>query len=337
MIRLKDIAQRAGVSIMTVSKVLRDASDISVATKVRVKHLAQQMGYVPDSLAQGLRTRKTKLLGLVIPASDNPIFARIVLAVEERAYDLGYEIILAHSLNLPEREEIVIRRLLSRRVDGILIAPVYRLAPKAVVYDDLFRRGTPAIILGHIAPFCSHFVNIETEDRFASTSITQYLLQLGHERIAFFGGPVAAPWAQERLEGYRRALHEAGIEMHDALIFSAGSNVEDGEKAALQFLNESPQATAIQSVNDQVAVGAVNILIGQGIKIPQDLSITGFGNVMAGHCCRVPLTTIGQPKYRLGLEAMEMMSKLLLGQRVESRHLSEELILGESTAPRAAV
>jgi LacI family transcriptional regulator len=337
MIRLKDIAQQAGVSIMTVSKVLRDASDISVATKVRVKHLAQQMGYVPDSLAQGLRTRKTKLLGLVIPASDNPIFARIVLAIEERSYDLGYEIILAQSLNLPEREETVIRRLLSRRVDGIFIAPVYRLAPKAVVYEELVRRGIPAIILGHVASFCSHFVNIETEDRLASTSITQHLLRLGHERIAFFGGPVAAPWAQERLEGYRRALREAGIEVRDALIFSAGSSVEEGEKAALQFLNESPPATAIQSVNDQVAVGAANILVGQGIKIPQDLSITGFGNVLAGYCGRVPLTTIGQPKHRLGLAAMEMMSKLLLGQRIESRRLTEELIIRESTAPPAVL
>ena len=337
MVRLKDIAQRAGVSIMTVSKVLRDASDISVATKVRVKHLAQQMGYVPDSLAQGLRTRKTKLLGLVIPTSDNPIFARTVVAVEECAYDLGYEIILAHSLNLPEREEIVIRRLLARRVDGILIAPVYRLAPKAVVYEELVRRGIPAIILGHVAPFCSHFASVETEDRLASSGITQYLLRLGHERIAFFGGPAAAPWAHERFEGYRRALREAGLEMHDALIFSAGSSIEEGEKAALQFLNEAPRATAIQSVNDDVAVGAVNILIGQGVRIPQDLSITGFGNVLAGYSCRVPLTTIGQPKYRLGIEAMEMMRKLLLGQQVESRHLSEELVIRESTAPPPAV
>src|SRR5438132_3971965 len=132
MIRLKDIAERAGVSIMTVSKVLRDAPDISAATKTRVRQLAQQMGYVPDSLAQGLRTRRTKLLGLVIPSSENPLFSRIILAIEECAYDRGYEILLAHSLNSAEREESVIRRLLSRRVDGFLIAPVYRLGPKAV-------------------------------------------------------------------------------------------------------------------------------------------------------------------------------------------------------------
>src|SRR3989454_6247583 len=103
---------------MTVSKVLRDAPDISVATKARVRAMAEQMGYLPDSLAQGLRTRTTKLFGLVIPAMTNPVFSRVVMAIEERAYELGYEVILSHSLNLPEREDRVIRRLISRRVDG---------------------------------------------------------------------------------------------------------------------------------------------------------------------------------------------------------------------------
>src|SRR5581483_2932487 len=104
MIRLKDIAQRAGVSVMTVSKVLHDAPDISAATKVRIRQLAQQMGYVPDTMAQGLRTRTTKLFGLVISAMTNPIFARVVMAIEERAFEMGYELILSHSLNNPERE-----------------------------------------------------------------------------------------------------------------------------------------------------------------------------------------------------------------------------------------
>src|ERR1051326_2055352 len=116
MVRLKDIAERAGVSVMTVSKVLRDAPDISAATKARVRALAQQMGYVPDSLAQRLRTRPPKLFGLVISSLTNPIFARVVMAIEERAHELGYEVVLSHTLNLPERAEIAIRRLISRPV-----------------------------------------------------------------------------------------------------------------------------------------------------------------------------------------------------------------------------
>jgi len=118
MVRLKDIARQANVSVMTVSKALRDEPDVSVATKSRIKSLAQQMGYVPDSSAQGLRTRTTKLFGLVVPSTMNPIFARIVFAIEECTRELGYDLLLAHTHNLPDREEVCLRRLLSRRVDA---------------------------------------------------------------------------------------------------------------------------------------------------------------------------------------------------------------------------
>src|SRR5437879_2920081 len=126
MIRLKDIAQRAGVSVMTVSKALRDAHDVSATTKTRIKLLAQQLGYVPDSSAQGLRTRTTKLFGLAVSSLTNPIFSRVVLAIEERAYELGYDVLLAHTLNVPESEEACIRRFLSRRLHGLFICPVSR-------------------------------------------------------------------------------------------------------------------------------------------------------------------------------------------------------------------
>src|SRR5262245_35277493 len=115
MVRLKDIAERAGVSIMTVSKVLRDAPDISSATKARVRSLAQEMGYVPHAMAAGLRTRATRLLGLVIPGVVNPVFARLIMALEDRAFEHGFDLFLAHTLEKPEREEFVIRRLLARR------------------------------------------------------------------------------------------------------------------------------------------------------------------------------------------------------------------------------
>src|SRR5262249_46736962 len=137
MIRLKDIAARAGVSVMTVSKVLRDTPDVSVATKARVRQLAEEMGYTPDSMAQGLRSRRTRLFGLVIPSATSPIYARVVTAIEEQAHALGYDLLLAHSLNLTDREESVVRRLLSRRIDGLFIAPVYRLEPNAPIYDEL--------------------------------------------------------------------------------------------------------------------------------------------------------------------------------------------------------
>lgn len=332
MVRLKDIAERAGVSVMTVSKVLRDASDISAATKVRVRALAQQMGYVPDSLAQGLRTRTTKLFGLVISAMTNPIFARVVMAIEERAHELGYEVILSHTLNEPEREETAIRRLISRRVDGLFVSPVYRLEPEAPIYKELQRCGIPTVLLGHSAPFCSQFANVETGDLQASFAAAQHLLELGHKRIAFFAGPQVSPWAQERFEGHRRALREAGIEVDDKLVFNAGNTIEEGEKAALQMLGEGTQFTAVQAVNDLVAIGAANIFLNQGIAIPEELSLVGFGNVLISEYFRVPLTTVRQPKFRLGVAAMNSMLKLMQGELPESKRLPAEIIVRASTA-----
>jgi len=331
MVRLKDIANRAGVSVMTVSKVLRDAPDISPSTKARIKLLAQQMGYVPDSLAQGLRTRTTHLIGLLISASTNPIFSRAILAIEESAYEFGYDVVLAHSLNDPEREESVIRRLLARRVDAMIISPVYRLAPTAPIYQELLESKTPVVLLGHKAQFCAQFPSVETEDILASSEATKHLIELGHKRIAFFAGSTRSPWSQERLEGYKRALRDASIDVDEALIFNAGSHVEDGEKAALEMLGEGVEVTAIQAANDLVAIGAAAALLKRGFKIPEQISVIGFGNILLAEYCAVPLTTVRQPKFRLGIAAMGMVRKMLKHEPLESQRLPAELVIRQST------
>jgi LacI family transcriptional regulator len=333
MVRLKDIAVRAGVSVMTVSKVMRDAPDISASTKAKIRQMATQMGYTPDTIAQGLRMRKTKLFGLVISAATNPIYARVVMAIEERAHEMGYDLITAHSLNIAEREEAVIKRLLSRRIDGLFLTPVYRLDPTAGIYEELTRRGVPTVLLGHRAPFCQRFPNVETDDVSASQALTKHLIEQGHRRIAFFTGPPVSPAAQERLEGYRKALREAQIELDDKLVFNAGSTIEEGEKAALQMLNESPNATAIQAVNDLVAVGAANLLLNQGVRIPLEASVVGFGNVLMSEHFRVPLTTVRQPKLRLGAAAVESMVRLFKGEQVGTKRLPAEIVVRESSGP----
>lgn len=333
MVRLKDIAAKAGVSIMTVSKVMRDAHDVSAATKARVRQIAQQMGYSPDLTAQGLRTRTTKLLGLVVPAVTHPIFARAVQAVEQESFELGFSVILAQTFNETAREDSQLRRLLARRAEGLIVAPVYRLSPQAAVYQEILLSKTPCVILGHKAPFCEMFANVETEDVLASAQATQHLVELGHRRIAFFAGPAAAPWAQERFEGYRRALREANVPFDERLVFNAGASPEEGEKAALQMLDERSRATAVQAASDQSALGAADVLLRQGLKIPEEVSIIGFGNVAAGEYFRVPLTTVRQPKFRLGSAAVQALWRLLRGEPAPSRRLPAELLVRSSTGP----
>jgi LacI family transcriptional regulator len=333
MVRLKDIAQLAGVSIMTVSKALRDAPDVSAATKARIKALAGQMGYVPDSSAQGLRTKTTKLFGLVVPSITNPVYARVIMAIEERAHELGYDILFAHSFNKPEREEQNLRRFLSRRVDGLFISPVYRYEAEARIYQEVLASKTPTVLLGPPAAFCKSFPSVEIEEQIASQTATQHLLRLGHKRIAYLTGPPTAPWAHERFEGYRRALREAGLEVDDKLVFQSGTTIEDGTHAALQMLNEGCKATAVQAVSDLVAIGCANALLSQGLNIPEDISIAGFGNILVAEYFSVPLTTISQPKHRLGSAAMDIMLSLIRGEPVQSKRLPAELVERKSTAP----
>jgi LacI family transcriptional regulator len=192
-------------------------------------------------------------------------------------------------------------------------------------------------LLGPPAPFCKTFVSVEIEELVASYTAAQHLLKLGHKRIAYLTGPSASPWAQERLEGYRRALREAGLDVDDRLIFQAGSTIEDGTKAAQQMLNESCNATAVQAVNDLVAVGCAEALLAHGLRIPEDISLVGFGNIMTAEHFRVPLATIRQPKFRLGIVAVDAMMQLLKGQRPEIKRLPAEFIERKSTAPPKAV
>lgn len=335
MVRLKDIAQRANVSIMTVSKVLRDAPDISAGTKARIRALAQEMGYVPHAMAAGLRTRATRLLGVVIPGVVDPVYARLIMALEDRAYEQGFDLFLAHTLGRHEREEFVIRRQLARRIEGLFVIPVPRLGEQPPIYNELERLGTPVVVLGAAPEFCKRFTSVAVDEISASREMTQHLLGLGHRRIAFLGGPSTSPSAQLRFEGYRRALRDAGIEIDDRLVFHAGSTIEDGFQSALELIRESLGATALQAVNDLVAIGALNALDSQGIRVPDDVSVAGFGNVLSAENARVPLTTVREPKFRLGLAAMEVMAKLMRKEPVESRLLRAELILRRSTSQAA--
>jgi len=317
---------------MTASKALRDAPDIAAATKARITALAKQMGYVPNAMARSLRSRTTRLLGLVIPSITNPIFARTLMAVENQAHELGYELAFAQTLNQPEREQTSIRRLLARGVDGLIIRPVYRTVPFAPVYEEILHQRTPTVILGHHAPFTTAFTNVEVDDLEASSQAVRHLWELGHRRIACFTGPHVAPYAQLRYAGYCRTLREREIELDEKLIFHAGTTIEEAEKAAEQFVQEKTNATAIVAVNDLVAIGAGEVLLKHGVRIPEEVSLVGFGNILTAAHFRVPLTTIRSPKYRLGLAAMEALASLLRGAQPVTAPLTAELLVRQSTA-----
>ncbi|HMO65784.1 MAG TPA: substrate-binding domain-containing protein, partial [Verrucomicrobiota bacterium] len=187
--------------------------------------------------------------------------------------------------------------------------------------------------LGHPAPHCPGVPSVAGDDVAGAEALVQHLLDRGHRRIACLTGPIAAPWAQERYEGYRRALRAADLPVDDRLIFHAGATIEEGFQAGLELLRERAGATALVAANDLVAIGAANALLGQGVKIPREMSVAGFGNILAAEHYRVPLTTVREPKFRLGMAAMELLERLLAGGPVESQRLRGELVERASTGP----
>lgn len=331
MVRLKDIAEMLGCSVMTVSKALRDEPDVSAATRTKVKLAAQQMGYVPDSSARGLRTRTTKLLGLAVSSCADPILSGVASAIEQLAYEMGYDILLAQNASLPEREEACLRRFLARRVDGIFIVPVPRLTGEAAVFQELLSRRVPSVLLGPAPAYCSGFASVAAEEEPASCAVTRHLLQLGHRRIAFLSGPQGCAASQARYQGYRRALAEVGLDFQEEWVFNAGLTAEDGGKAAKQFLGEQCRATAIQAVNDPVAIGCMKHLAASGLGVPQDISITGFGDIYLSDSLLAPLTTVRLPKQRLGQAAIQAMQRLLKNKPPEQKILPAELVVRAST------
>lgn len=332
MVRLRDIAQKAGVSIMTVSRVLHDSPDIADATKARVAAIATQMGYVPDFAARGLRTRTTRILGLVVPTVADPLYAAVLAALQQEAIALDYDLLVAQSLNQAEREEDSIQRFLGRHVDGLFIAPAYRLSATAPVYERLLKASSKVVLLGHPAPFCHGFPSVATDDIAGAIAATRHLLELGHRRIAFLAGPSLSPAAQERFEGYRRALRDARIEIEDHLVFNAGSAFEDGVKAARQLLSEVTESSAILAFNDPVAMGAATVVLEGGLAIPSRISVVGFGGFPASALFRVPLTTVTQPVVEVAAAAMRAMVRSLRGEPARTERFLPSLTVRASTA-----
>jgi DNA-binding LacI/PurR family transcriptional regulator len=258
MVRLVDIAEKVGVSVMTVSKALRDQPDVSAKTRGRIKAAAKEMGYVPDSSAQSLRTRATKLFGLVIPSTTNPVFARMVFALEERAQELGYDLLLCHTQNKPEREEFCIRRLLARRVDGIFVTPRLSHGNDARIYRDLLASKTPTVLLGRLAAFCSQFVSVSTDELAASYAITQHLLELGHRRIAYFTGPLPAIWAQERYEGFAARTAKPGWMWMTRWSSTRAARLKMATRPRCSLPTRNVTPPPSRRANDLIAIGCAN-------------------------------------------------------------------------------
>jgi DNA-binding LacI/PurR family transcriptional regulator len=336
---LKDLALTLNLSPMAVSKALRDAPDISAATKARVQAEAKRRHYVPNRAAQNLRLQRTGLIGVIVPQINHTFYSRVVWGIERQAEPLGLQMVLGHSLNAPDQEMREARKMMARQVEVLLLVPAVRWQNRLATLEMLRSSRTPTVLLENYPAGAENFAQVSwvvSDDRHGGLLATNHLIELGHREILFLAGPNGSSASAGRFNGYQRGLADAGIAYSDARVFLAERDIDGGRSAMAKALSEKVPFTAIVAHNDSIAIGAIDILQQQGFKVPGDVSVVGFGDGLLAENFRVRLTTIRVPCEDIGETGLRLARELQAGEKaVESRELPVEIIVRGSTVARA--
>ncbi|HJZ64292.1 MAG TPA: LacI family DNA-binding transcriptional regulator [Candidatus Acidoferrum sp.] len=332
-VTLKDIARDLGVSVITVSKALRNHSDISEQTKSRVLKRVQELNYRPNLSARALVTGRTNLIGFVIPDLVHTFFSEVVRGVALALRNTGYTLVVTSSEQDPKLERQAVEQLNARRVDMLLIASTHWTV-------EMFRRieeaGIPYILIDRsFAGLTAHFVGVNDEE--VGALATQHLIDTGCKNIAHVGGPGLSPLLG-RLEGYKRALAKNNIVFNPDLVMSTDRAEEFGDSAAYNvtqiLLGQNPRPDGIFCYNDPAAYGAISAILDAGLRVPEDISVIGCGNLLYNKFLRVPLTSVDQQTAAIGQRAAKLALQLLeSGQSVMPKpiYVEPRLVLRAST------
>lgn len=334
---LKEIATSLNLSVMAVSKALRDAPDISVATKAKVQAEAKRLHYIPNRAAQNLRLRRSGLIGVVVPQINHTYYSQLVWGIERQAESLGMQLILGHSLDRAENELREVQKLISRQVEALLLVPAVRWQHRLATLELIRSSRIPTILLDAYPAGAENFSNVSwvvCDDQRGGQLATEHLLELGHREILFLAGPNGSSSSAGRFSGYQRALMAAGVAYTDNRVYLADKDIDSGRKAMGQALSEKAPFTGVVAFNDSVAIGAVDTLLQQGFRIPEDISVVGFGDGILSANFRVPLTTVHVPQREMGEAAVRLALDLQKGETVQPRQLPVEITVRASTGKK---
>ncbi|MFQ5611994.1 MAG: LacI family DNA-binding transcriptional regulator [Anaerolineae bacterium] len=326
-ISIKDIAKAAGVSPSTVSRALNDHPRISADTKQHIQQLAHEMGYTPSAVARSLVTRRTTSIGLIITTLSDPFYVRLIGGVEDVALKNGYQVFLSSSYRSRTRELDLIRLFQERRADGIIVSG-------SLVDEDYLelrnRFRLPIVLINRN----SYPYSISTDNQEGARQAVDYLIQLGHRRIAYVSNMHSESAHRGRLAGYRASLQTGGIPFDPQLIVDGDGTIGCGSQILEQLFALPRPPTAFFCFNDLMAIGLIDALSKQGFQVPQNYSVVGFDDIEMAQYYNPPLTTVQQPGTRLGQCAIQMLLKLITGQAdVRADVLPAELVVRGSTAP----
>jgi LacI family transcriptional regulator len=332
-VRMKDIARELGVSVVTVSKVLRNHSDIGDETRQRVLKKMKDLNYQPNFAARALVTGRTYTVGLVVPDLMHPFFAEVAKGLSSTLRKRGYGLVLASSEEDADLEAQEIGQLLARRLDAIVIASTQRTVES---FRRIEEQKTPYVLVDRLfAGLRANFVGVNDES--VGELATEHLFKVGCRRIAHIRGPQVST-ASGRLEGYRRALarHNLGpLPDHVPSATTGDDNSEArGREAMRQLLKLDPRPDGVFCYNDPTAMGAMNAILDAGLRIPEDLAVIGCGNVHYDPSLRVPLSSIDQQSAMIGERAAKLALNLIEskgGGRPKSIILEPGLVARAST------
>jgi LacI family transcriptional regulator len=335
MITIRDVASHARVSVTTVSHVLNGTRAVSPEARDRVRHAVEALNYVPSALARSLKSSRTHTVGMLIPNNSNPYFAEIIRGIEDRCYASGFSVVLCNTDDEPLKQSTYVRLMAEKQVDGIIVVSS---GTDPELISELRKLSMPQVIVDReIEDLAADLVEVHHEA--GARLATEYLLGLGHRRIACIAGPQALSSARQRLEGYRNALKAAGIRADAAWIRTGDFTSEGGYAAALSLLQGGGERpTAVFAANDLMAVGAICAAAQQGLRIPQDLSVIGFDDIALANHTNPPLTTIAQPKHETGHLAADLLLLRIAqpGRELQKRVLQPVLRERASCSAHAA-
>lgn len=325
---IKDIARLANVSHPTVSRALRNSPLVNRETAARIRSIAQEQGYRASALARGLVTQRTRTIGLVT-ALDDPASAEVTCGVEAAANDFGYAAFLVHSHRDAEHARRSVEELAERRVDGIVLNSPH----SAALYLPLLKGlGIPIVLVNDHRPGEPvHPVSVANQEGMRAAA--QYLIELGHRRIAYLGDRSGYHSDAARCAGYKAALGRSGITPASELTVACDGSLESAIEAMHELLRLNKPPTAVCCYNDMAALGAMRAIRARRLRVPEDVSVTGFDDLFFAAYLAPPLTTVRQPLRQMGQMAMEVLLKLMSGQDApQQTKVDAELIVRSSTA-----
>ena len=334
MATIKDVARHAEVSVTTVSHVVNGTRRVSPEGRERVEAAIRALGYVPNAIARSLKSNNTRTLGMLIPNSSNPYFAEIVHAVEDRCFGAGYNLILCNTNDEAHRQGTYLQVLAERRIDGLIVVST---GHDATLPNQLAGLGIPTVLVDREIEIAEQPCDlVETAHMQGGLLATQHLLQLGHQRIACIGGPTGLAPSEQRIAGWRSALVAAGLGQGDGLLWHGHFTSQGGYEAMHALLRAATPPTAVFVCNDLMAMGALCAAHERGLRLPEALSMVGFDDIELTAFTSPPLTTVAQPKQRIGALAVDMLLERIDGKRQDARKvmLQPELRVRASTAPR---